>query len=271
MQSGSIPPPDLRIIRTESVHPHEEHDTQRSLPLIERIQHDDVMINPPIVAAMGVSQFVVLDGANRCHAFQHLGYPHILVQVVSYESGFVELQTWQHIISGWDAEAFLDHLNTLKEIRLVQGQDANAIAHILFRDGQVYSVGAAVATTHERNAVLRQVVAIYQQNAHLFRTATSEPSELWPLYPKAVALVVFPKYTPQDIIAAAKYQAYLPPGISRHIVHGRALRVNYPMLILRDHNTRLMDKNAQLVEWMQDKLAQRQIRYYAEPTYQFDE
>jgi hypothetical protein len=32
-----------------------------------------------------------LDGANRCYAFKELGYPHILVQVVSYDNSYVEL------------------------------------------------------------------------------------------------------------------------------------------------------------------------------------
>jgi hypothetical protein len=99
----------------------------------------------------------------------------------------------------------------------------------------------------------------------------AEPEDIWPLYPEAIALVVFPQYQPVDIIAAAKYQAFLPPGISRHIVHGRALRVNYPLDALRDKSASLKEKNAALRVWMQQKLAHRAIRYYAETTYQFDE
>jgi hypothetical protein len=47
--------------------------------------------------------------------------------------------------------------------------------------------------------------------------------------------------------------------------------VNYPIERLKDKATNLIDKNEQLRLWMQEKLAQRQVRYYAEATYQFDE
>jgi hypothetical protein len=114
-------------------------------------------------------------------------------------------------------------------------------------------------------------VRVYQRNAILHRTALSEPADIWRLYPEAAALVSFPSYQRPDILAAARQKAFLPPGISRHIIHGRALRVNYPIDWLRDTGVSLEDKNAQLERWMQDKLSRRHVRYYAEATYQFDE
>jgi len=273
MQSNHVnaPTPDLRIILTESVYAHEEHDSQRSIPLVGRLKEERFVINPPVVAPMGATQYVILDGANRCHAFALLEYPHILVQVASYDSGYVELDTWNHVVSGWNIDALLDSIDHLPSIELTQGQNAHAIAHIILRDENVMALCAPVENTLERNAALRDVVALYQQNALLNRTALQEPSEIWPLYPDAIAIVMFPRYQPADIIAAAKYKAYLPPGISRHIVHGRALLVNYPLEILRDTDKTLLEKNDDLKIWLQTKLANREIRYYAEAVYLFDE
>lgn len=268
---NNAPPPDLRIVDIDSLHPHEEHDSQRSGPLIERIRHAEHIINPPIVAPIDINKYVILDGANRCYTFRELGFPHILVQVASYESGYVELQTWQHIVSEWRLEAFLDRLNSLGDIQVKEGQDSHAVAHIITREDKVLSLHAPVENTMERNAALRRIVAVYQRNAILYRTAINEPDEIWPLFPDAIALVIFPHYKPSDIIAAAKYRAYLPPGISRHIIQGRALKVNYPTSILRDSTVSLEEKNVNLTTWIQHKLADRQIRYYAEATYQFDE
>lgn len=265
------PIPDLRIVLTSNLHAHEDHDSQRSLPLIDRLEQEETIINPPIVAPMGDDHYVILDGANRCHAFQHLNYPHILVQAASYDSGLVDLQTWCHIVGDWDAQIFLDHLARLPDIEISDGQNIHAIAHILLKDGRVIALRAPVQNAHERNAALRDVVHIYQQNARLNRTTITEPEEIWPLYPEAIALVVFPHYEPADIIAAARYKAYLPPGVSRHIVYGRALRVNYPIAILRDQNTHLDAKNQELRAWLENKLANRAVRFYAESTYQFDE
>jgi len=271
MQPGqnSAPTPDLRIVATSQLRAHEQHDSQRSEPLMERLQDDDCVINPPIVAPMDNDSYVILDGANRCFAFSNLGYSHIIVQVVTYDSSYVDLQTWRHIVSGWNINTFLSELRRLPNVSVEQGSEAYALAHLILRDGRTISLLTQSTEVHERNHALRDVVSVYQRSANLFRTASSEPE--WSLYPEAIALVVFPPYQPADIIAAARHEAFIPPGISRHIIHGRALRVNYPLELLRDESISLVDKNAELQHWLQDKLSRRQVRYYAEATYQFDE
>src|SRR5689334_706378 len=98
---GTVPTPDLRIVPVSILHAHEEHDSQRSQPLVERLRGESLMINPPLVAPMESGQYVILDGANRVYAFSELEYPHILVQVAPYESGLVELSNWQHVVAGW--------------------------------------------------------------------------------------------------------------------------------------------------------------------------
>jgi hypothetical protein len=271
LNRNDAPSPDLRIVLTASLHPHEEHDSQRALPLVERLQQESIVINPPIVAPMGGSQFVILDGANRYYAFSQLKYPHILVQVAAYESGYVELKTWRHIVCNWDADILLQQIQQLSNIQLSEGQNTNAIAHILLKDSRVIALHSPVENTHERNAALREVVSIYQRNAVLQRTALNEPGDIWPLHTDGVAILEFPEYQPTDIMSAARQQAYLPAGVSRHIIYGRALRVNYSLDRLRDESTNLREKNEALQEWMRQKLANRQVRYYAEATYQFDE
>jgi hypothetical protein len=270
-KSDSAPPPDLRIVPLDRVHPHETHDSQRSGPLLERLRTADTVIHPPIVAPMDDGHYVILDGANRCYCFGQLGYEHIVVQCASYDSGTVELSTWQHIVSDFEAEEFLHRLRAVEAVELLDHQDAHALAHLVFKDGRVLAVRAALGNAHERNSALRDVVGVYQQAARLYRTALDEPQEVWRLYPEAIALVFFARYEPADIIAAARYDAPLPPGVSRHIVNGRALRINYPTAALRDTTLSLEAKNEALQTWLKEKLAKRQVRYYAEATYQFDE
>lgn len=266
-----VPTPDLRIVSTGSLKPHEEHDMQRSVPLIESLKSAHIMINPPLVAPMSNGDYVILDGANRAYCFSALNYPHILVQVASYDSGLIELDNWQHVVAGWNADEFIRHLRSLPDITVSEGDSDGAIAYLHLRDGQIISLHAPVNSLHERNAALRNVVGVYQKNAALHRTTLTDTGAVGSLYPDAIALVVFPRYEPDDIMQAAKAHAYLPPGISRHIVDGRAIRVNYPLEFLRDPDKDLHEKNEILRRWMQEKLASRQIRYYAEGTYQFDE
>ena len=267
----SAPPPDLRILPIDSISPHETHDSQRSEPLLNILRKAEYLTNPPIVAPMGDDKYVVMDGANRYHCFRTLSYPHLLVQVVDYKSEFLELGVWNHVISDWDEDIFIEHLYEIPEATIKKAWNSKAAAQVMLKNGSVLSLDAPVATIEERNATLRKLVSIYQRNAKLSRTALHDPTMIWPLFPDAIALVIFPEYKPQDIMDSAAKNAFLPPGVSRHIIHGRALKLYYPLARLKDETISLDEKNAALQEWMREKLANRGVRYYAESTYQFDE
>lgn len=265
-----IPVPKLHIIPVSHICPHEEHDSQRSKPLIRKLRQVTKFTNPPIVAPMGDGRFVILDGANRYHSVKQLGFLHILVQVVPYDSGWVDLLMWQHIVSEWEEEAFLSTVQSLSDFELSEASHTQALATLTFKSGNTFSLTSNNPNL-TKNALLRQFVSLYQRNARLERTSIENAQEVWHLYPKATALVQFSPYHPDDIIHAAQYDDYLPPGISRHIIQGRALRLNFPMEKLRDNTLSLEDKNAFLQSWLQEKFALRNVRLYAESTYQFDE
>lgn len=266
----SAPPPDLRILPVTDILPHEKSDIQRSQPLMERLRYAEYFTNPPLVAAIADGRFVLMDGSNRHISMRTLGFTHIMAQVAEYDSDFVELGVWQHIVSDWDSPSLFRCLEAIAGIDIRSGWNADAVAQILLRDGPVWSIHAGVNTLPERNSTLRQVVAAYHQNATLYRSPLSDPGQIWHLYPTGFALVMFPAYQPQDIIDAAVQGAYLPPGVSRHIIHGRALNLNYPMQFLRA-DAPLDEKNRQLQDWLRQRYAERAVRYYAESTYQFDE
>ena len=266
----SVPPPNLRVVRVKDVLPHEKGDIQRSKPLMERLRRAEYFTNPPVVAALADEHFVLMDGSNRHISLKTLGYKHIMVQIADYESDCVELGVWQHIVADWDERRFLRVLDDIEHINVRDGWDSNAAAQVLLRGGPVYSINAVVDSLAERNATLRQVVESYHNNATLYRTPLTDPGLIWSLFPSGVALVMFPHYQPQDIIDAALQAAFLPPGVSRHIIHGRALNLNYPLACLRSALP-LSVKNEQLQEWLRKQYAQRSVRYYAEATYHFDE
>lgn len=270
---SSAPAPELRVVRVDKLLPHEDHDHQRSLPLMEQLQTTEVFINPPIVTPIeGGDAYLVLDGANRCHSFKQLNYRDILVQVTSYNSGYVELDTWKHVVSEWQIDAFIEHLEQFDDLQLMWGNSYNRpIATINFPDERELSLYTSYSDIVKRNALLRSVVRLYGQHARLNRTAIHEVHQIWPLYPDAIALVTFPQYQPDDIVEAAKSRAFLPSGVSRHIIHGRALQVNYPMQLLRDEEASIREKNEALQFWLQTRLANRQVRYYSEATYVFGE
>ncbi len=266
----SAPPPNLRIVPIEAVLPHEQGDIQRSTPLIERLRQAEFFTNPPIVAESADDKYVLMDGSNRHISLKTLGYRHILVQIADYDSDCVELGVWQHIIANWNGEKFLRSLESIEDIELTVGWDSQAVAQALLRDGPVYGIKARVDSLARRNAALRRVVEAYHSSATLYRTPLTDPGLIWSIFPSGAALVMFPQYQPQDIIDAARQGAFLPPGVSRHIIHGRALNLNYPMASLRSPLP-LAAKNERLQTWLREQYARRRVRYYAEATYHFDE
>ncbi len=278
MEYGVIP--DLRIVPVYSLIPHEEHDAQRSEPLVRRIEEAGAWLNPPVVAPMDEERFVILDGANRHYALNALGYPYILVQVVDYESDAVQLSTWHHVIGGLTWFQLLREISKIHNIQvdcmdLLSARAALArrevLAYAVLHDGQAYALKSNAVTLTERTAVLRQIVDTYKHRCILNRIATDSLGAARTIYPDALAIVVFPHYEPVEIIVAARDGALLPPGVSRHIIKGRAMRLNYPLDAFRANGETLDEKNRQLQLWIQERVAEKRVRYYAEPMYLFDE
>jgi hypothetical protein len=272
--------PDLRIVPITSLVPHEAHDVQRSEPLTQRILGSGVWLNPPVVAPMDDERFVILDGANRHHALYTLGYPCILVQVVDYEGGDVQLETWHHVIGDISWFEFLRHLNSVPSLKLARTDLLSARAVLARREALAYAVmdentgyilDADAQSMSERTLVLNRIVDTYKERGTLNRINTDSLRVARRLYKNAVAIVVFPHYEPAEILVAARDGVHLPPGITRHIIRGRAMRLNYPLEALRENGDSLEAKNARLQAWIQERSGAKRIRYYAEPTFLFDE
>lgn len=237
---------------------------------MSRLERAEYFTNPPLVAELPDGRYVLMDGSNRHISMSLLGFEHILVQVLDYDSDYVELGVWQHVVADWDSQRLLREFEAIGDTDIRSGWDASAVAQILLREGPVYSIHSVVDSLAERNATLTKVVSAYHNAATLYRTPLSDPGQIWSLFPSGIALIMFPAYQPQDIIEAALAGAFLPPGVSRHIVHGRALNMNYPMARLRAEAS-LETKNRQLQDWLREQYASRSIRYYAESTFQFAE
>lgn len=276
--------PDLRFVPLDALVPHEQHDEQRLAPLVKRIREQAVLKNPPVVSPLAPEpgseeRFVILDGANRCTAARTAGFPHMLVQVVPYEEPWVKLGTWCHALGDYTREDFEDTLRHLPglEVRCdslmhVRARLARreAIASVVFSDGAADTLHAAGDLAH-RNALLNAVVDTYRDRKRFLRVATDSLSEARARHPDVSALLVFPHFEPAEVVELATGGARLPAGITRHLIRWRALRLNVPIERLADARTDLGEKNRWLEEWLREKLAQRQVRFYEEPTVLFDE
>ena len=273
--------PDLRFVAVETLIPHEQHDEQRSGPLVQRLREQGVLRNPPIVAALSPDdpRFVVLDGANRATAARAAGLPHLVVQVVRYEDPGIRLTTWHHAlidIPVRDLEGTLAAVAGLEcaatDLRHAHAVLARreAIAFIAHGTDRAITLHGG-ADLHRRNAVLNAVVDAYRTRVRFHRVASDSLADAQAEHPEVTALVVFPHFEPAEVLELATSGARLPAGITRHLVSWRALRLNVPLDKLADTNRTLAEKNRWLDEWLREKVHQRQVRFYQEPTVLFDE
>jgi len=288
--------PRLAIVPTESLVPHEEYDVQRSQPLVGRLRDEGILKNPPVVAPIqGENRYVVLDGTNRAVAMLALACPHVVVQIVDYDDPELILDTWHHLVTGVPPAEFLDELRSIEGLQIEPASQLHARAELARRQAIAYLVVPgdaarahdtggwppdagqarvhvlyAVGDMRRRTATLTRAVNVYQQRGRIHRVNTDYFEQLLPLYDDASALIVFPRYAPSEIMELARQGAYLPTGITRHVIPGRVLRLNFPISVLAD-NRPLHEKNAWLQDWLRTKLVKQEVRYYQESTYLFDE
>jgi len=275
--------PDLRILPIELLVEHEYNDVQRTAPLAQRLEEEGLLKNPPVVTPLGEDdpRYVVLDGANRVTALNMLKYPHILAQVVGYEEPAVTLTTWHHVIEGLDPKSLTAELTNLEGVDMVLTDPLRARAglarreylmYVIRADGEVFAARTAIAgrDVQEHNRLLNALVDTYKDRGRLHRVMSEELEEVKQLYPEMAGLVIFPQYDTSEVLELAQEGELLPAGLTRHLIQGRALRINYPLSELKSKES-LEEKNARLKAWLVKKLATKEVRFYGETTYLFDE
>lgn len=276
--------PDLRFLPVEALMPHERADPQRLAPLVERLKGEAVLHNPPIVTPLAAAggkdeRYVVLDGANRASAARVAGFPHIVAQVVRYEEPDVRLLTWHHALTAFPKQEFEGacsraqglqcHPESLLHARAMLAR-REVLAYASYPDGGVTAFHGG-RDLHERNDLLNAIVDLYRDRHRFFRTTTDSLEVARVRHPEVSALVVFPHFDPSEVLELATGGSLLPAGITRHLVRWRALRLNVPVAKLADTATPVEQKDQWLQEWLMEKLARRQARFYEESTVMFDE
>jgi len=270
--------PDLRMLATDQLIPHEEVDPRRVHRLSERIREEGLLKNPPIVTKIPeLDQYVILDGANRVMAFRELGIPHIVAQVVDYDDPDLILDTWYHVVSGMELSEFEDAILSIGEMCLEETTLADARRALEMNKAVAYIVSenevrlvACPDGAERTREILIKIVNAYKGRADIFRASNDIWEKQKPYYPQITALVIFPRYRPIDILYYAQNGYKVPTGITRHIIPTRALNINIPLKVLEEDRS-LGEKRQWLHDWLMERMATNAIRYYAESTFSFNE
>ena len=146
------------------------------------------------------------------------------------------------------------------------------LMYVIRADGEVFAARTMLASrdVQEQNRLLNALVDTYKDRGRLHRVMSEELEEVKHLYPEMAGLVIFPQYDTSEVLELAQQGELLPAGLTRHLIQGRALRINYPLRELKSVES-LDEKNARLKAWLVKKLSTKEVRFYGETTYLFDE
>ena len=268
-------PLSLQVVPLEKVLPHERFDPHRVDRLAGRLAKEGILSNPPIVAKAD-DHYIVLDGATRVTALKKLGFPHIVVQIVSPEDG-VNLHTWHHAIRQLEPTKLIKIIESLPEISLRESSphkvldemfEFGGLCYFHTTEDKVFLIQAMPGANHLQ--ALNNLTDAYIELGHVERTLNRNMASLKVEYPDLTALVIFPDHTVEQVLQMAKAKRALPAGITRFIIPGRVLRLKADLNYLKSDKS-LAEKNEWLRQFVLEKLDNSAVRYYQEPVYLLDE
>lgn len=271
--------PTLRILPLESLILHEDHDNQRTLPLVEKLRAQGIIRNPPIVMPLtdGSNRYMVLDGANRVTALQAMEFPHIVAQVVEASNPNVNLQTWNHVIWGMSTKTLMSELRKIKGLEVIKVNISKSLdapkyvpVQIRLPDEKFYLLTESPSELPAHIGTLHKIVNAYQTHATLDRTSQTLIDSFKKIYSDLTALVIFPSFKIKTVLKLVAQQLVLPTGITRFTVSPRALHLNYPLHELSSGKPTEY-KEAYLKKWIDERVKKKGVRLYSEVTFLYDE
>lgn len=273
---------DLEIVPIEQVVPHEFIDMKRVSRLMERLNEDGRLVNPP-VTTYWKGRYIILDGATRYSALQNLHYPYAIVQVVDKDQAGFQLHTWYHAISAdeKDATVTFEQLTELLLaidgliLRPIQPDESQSALQrpdslCYFIDSRGHLILAEVKPGIPKLRVMNAIVDAYNAWGVVERTLLTDIDRLQAQFPYLIAVAVYPQFHPEEVFDAAADGNLLPAGLTRFVIPGRILRLNADLTRLKLDEP-LAEKRAWFNDFLSGKLSRSRLRVYQEPVVLLDE
>ena len=266
--------PELHIAALDRIVLHEDPDMERVARLVERFSADGILKNPPVVGRARGYRPIVLDGANRITALTRLGYPHVLVQALELDDPGLFLDRWHHVVEHLPPDELLAHAAAVDGVMIREARDApphteTGLARFRFADGRIVTLNGG-ETLMERVEQLHAITRAYHRFAYFDRVSYTNMEDLARNYRHLTALVTFRPFDRDDLLAVTARDRRVPSGVTRVLLPKRALRFNLQLEVLRA-DLSLEEKEEWLQQTIREKVADKSIRFYREPTFFFDE
>jgi hypothetical protein len=266
--------PELHIVGLDQVVLHEDPDMERVARLVDRFSADGILKNPPVVGRSKGYRRIVLDGANRITALRKLGYSHVLVQELDLFDPGLKLGTWHHAVERLEAQELLDHAASIQGVSVEDSEapletGAASLAQVHLPTRRCVALRGA-RDLDERVFQLHSLTKAYHRFANFDRVSYTNMDDLVRNYRNLTALLIFQPFSLEDLQTLTHWDKRVPSGVTRVLLPKRALRFNIQLEMLRA-GLSLDEKEDWLQQTILEKVGDKSIRFYREPTFFFDE
>lgn len=237
----------------EGLNLHEEVDPGILRPLIHEIEDDEALWCPVIVDK---ESMVVLDGTHRVNALRILGCKYVCVYFVDYSDPEIVVERWFRVIP--------EHLHKERVEEIAEGlgiflipldySGVNDVSHTVLRLGD----GCSFALTPRSDSLhCYDILRSFERRLEAmgyemdYDTETGADAKLTR---GAISAVLQPPVLGKEQVVSSAVQGHvLPCKATRHVIPGRPVGVDVPLILLKNHEFSLEEANARLTALIEQK------------------
>ncbi|SMO90215.1 ParB N-terminal domain-containing protein [Melghirimyces algeriensis] len=234
----------LKLVETERIRLHEQHEAERLEKTCQQIQKDGILWNPIIGMELSNGECMVLDGAHRYASLVRLGCQRIPVQVVHPMA--VTVGAWDHVVKmgKWMKELHMD-----PECSWV-GRKREDIYQIEWKTAEgtqgCFGPSGDHPSMKEQLEVWHRLVRTYSEAGPVRRVRGEHVSLL-----REAVLFRHPVLQLSDLTRLVETGNVLPAGVTRVTVQGRLVNLGIPLEWLQKEKPVESMWKAQCREWEQ--------------------
>jgi len=250
----------IKLVELGKLHIHEEIIPELLDSMVDEIKSNGVLKHPIIA---DVNNLVVLDGMHRVAALRKIKCRYVPACLVDYDDPKVKVGCWYRTICG---DVSIDELlDSIRRIRIELSKVSNADAESLLDDREAvaalftkdscYAVRAKAKGIREAYAWIRRIEKILSAEGMKISYETERDAKEKVMAGEAVAAIMTPSVTKEEVLAAALSEKLFAHKTTRHVVPARPMCVDAPLKWLMAGKS-IGETNKMLIE----RLAKREMK-----------
>lgn len=244
---------EIVLVELEGLNLHEEVDPGVLRRLLREIEDDEALWCPVIVDK---ESMVVLDGTHRVYALRALGCKYVCVYFVDYSDPEIGVERWFRAIP--------EHLHKERVEEIAEGLGMELIPLdysgskdvsypvLRLRDGSSFALAPrpdSLRCIDTLRSFERRLEAIGYEMDYYTETDADVNLTL-----RAISAVLQPPALGKEqVVSSAVQRHVLPCKATRHIIPGRPVGVDVPLMLLKNHEISLEEANARLAALIERK------------------